>query len=87
MVRKKKMIGDVDNIAYSTMLHDSMNILCKESLNLSIIKEVGLISEEAKGHACRHFKMIEENINLNFHIWAIIKHVAVKVAKFRGILF
>ena len=67
------------------MSHDSTNILCRGSPGSSVLERVGLIGEEAKGHARRHFKTSGESINPAFHAWVVIKRVAVEVAEFRGI--
>lgn len=67
------------------MLYNSTNVFCKGLPGLSVVKKIGLVGEEAKGHACRHLKTMGESINSAFHAWVIIKRVAVKVAKFRGV--
>lgn len=66
-VGKRKLVGNVDNVASYIMAHNSINVLCKESLSLSVIEGVRLIGEEAKGHARRHLKMIRESINPTFY--------------------
>ena len=85
LVGKRKLVGDVDNIASYTILHNSMNLLRRGPLGSSVVNEVCFIGEEAKGHACRYFKTMEESINPAFYAWVIIECVAVDVAKFRGI--
>lgn len=67
------------------MLYNSTNILCSETLGLSVIDGVYFIDEEAKDYVYRYLEIMGEYINPVFHAWVIIKRVAVKVAKFKCI--
>lgn len=52
---------------------------------MSIIKRICLVGQEAKGNTRWHFEVMEEGINLAFYTRVIIKGIAVKVVKLRGI--
>lgn len=75
------------NVASYIILHNSTNVLCKDLLDLNIVKKVGFISEEAKNHTRKQFKMKEKSINLVFHIQVVVKHIVAKVVEVRDILF
>lgn len=82
---KKKLVGNVDDVIFYTILHNSTNVFCRRLLDLNVVKKVCLISEEVKSYAYRYLKTIEKSINPAFYTWVVIKRVAVKVTKFRGI--
>lgn len=79
MVGKRKLIGNVNNVAFSTILHDGIKVLRRRLSGSSLIERIYLICEEAKGHACRYFKTIEEGINPALYTWVIIECIAVEV--------
>lgn len=85
LIGKKKLVGNINDVAPYIMSYNSTNVLCRGSPSLSIVENVGFIGEEVKGHACRYVKMMGESINLAFHTWVVIKHIAIEVAKFRGV--
>lgn len=85
-VSKKELISNVNNVASNIVLHNSTNVLRKGQLGLSVIEKVGVIGEEAKSHARKYLKMMEEYINPVLHACVIIERVAAKVAEFRGVL-
>lgn len=67
------------------MLHNSTNVLDKGLSNTSVIKRVCFVGQEAKGNTRRHFEAMEEGVNLAFYTRIIIKGIAVKVVKLRGV--
>ena len=81
------MIGDVDDVASYTVLHDSTHVLRRGPSGLSIVESVGFIGEEAKGYARRHLKTMEQSINPALHAWVIVECVAVKVTELRCLPF
>lgn len=87
MIGKRQLIGNVNNVIPYIMSHNSTNILCKGLSDLNIVKRVYFIGEEAKGHAYRYFKIMEESINLAFHACVVIESIAIKIAEFRGVPF
>lgn len=85
MVGKKKLVGNVNNIAFYIVAHNSRNVLHKRPSGSSVVKEVRFIGEKAKHHACRYFKTMRENINAAFHALVVIGRVAVEIAEFRDV--
>lgn len=83
--RQKKLIGNVDDIAPYTMFHNSINILCRGLLGLSVVNGVRFFSQKAKGNACRYLETMEESINSAFYVWVVIKRVIVEVAKLKDV--
>lgn len=81
LVGKWELIGDVNNITFYTVFHDSTNILYRETLGLSVIERVYLISKKAKGNAHRYFKTMREGINLALYVWVVIEGVAFEVVE------
>lgn len=80
------MIGYVNDVASYIVSHDGTNVLCRRLSGSSIVEKVRLIGEQVKSHTYKVLKTIGEDINPIFYAWVIIEHVAVKVAKLRGIL-
>ena len=87
MVGKRQLIGNIDNIASYTVLHDSADVLRRGLLGPNIIKRVSLIHEETKNYAHRHLKTMGEDINLAFHARVVIERVAIEVAELGCVLF
>lgn len=87
MARKKQLISDINNVAFYIVPYNSINVLCKRPLGLSVVKKIHLFGKKAKGYIYRYLKTMEENINPVFHAWVIIEHVAVKIVEFKNISF
>ena len=81
------MIGNIDNVAFYTVLHDSANVLRRGLSGTSVIERVSFIREETKGHARRHFKTMGKGINPAFHVRVVIERVAVEIAKLGFVTF
>lgn len=50
---------------------------------MSVVEEVCLISQKAKGDACWHFELMGEGIDPAFHARVVVEGIAVKVAELR----
>ena len=86
MIGKRKLIGNINDIAPYTVLHNSMNVLRRGLTSLNVVEEVCFIGEETKSNACSSFEIMRESINPALHISVIIECVTVKVAKLRSVL-
>lgn len=85
MIGKRKLIGNVDDVASYTVSHNGTNVLHRGMSGSSIVDGVHFIGEETKGHIYRYLKTIEECINPAFYAQIVIERIAVKVAEFRGV--
>lgn len=61
------MIYDIDDIASYVVPHDSSNVLDRELLSMSIVKEVYLIGQESEGNTYQYFEMVKEGVNLSLY--------------------
>lgn len=85
MVGKKKLVGNVNNVASYIVAHNSPNVPHKRPSGSSVVKRVRFIGEKAKHHTCRYFKTMRESINAVFHALVVIGRVAVEIAEFRNV--
>lgn len=86
MVSKRKLIGNVNDVASYTVLHNNTNVLRKGPSGSSVVDGIRFISEEAKNDACGYFETIRESINSVLYTWVVIERVAVEVTELRGVL-
>lgn len=86
MVGKKNLIGNVNDVVSYTIFHNSINILHKETSDISVVNGVSSISEKAKSHAYKYLETMGECINPALHAWVIIEYVTVEVTEIRYIL-
>lgn len=85
MAGKKKLVGDVNNVASNIVPHNSTNVLRMGPSGSNVIERVHFIGKKTKSYARSYFKTMRKSINPIFHTWVVIKCVAVKVDKFGGI--
>ena len=58
-VGKRQLIGDVDDVGSYTVLHNSTYVLRRGPPGSSVVENICLIGEEAKGHARRDLETME----------------------------
>lgn len=86
-IGKKKLIHNVNNIAFYAMPHNSANVLGGGLSSTSFVEEIHLVDQEAKANACWYLEAMRKSVDLAFHARVVVKGIAIKIVELRGIPF
>lgn len=81
MINKKELIGDIDNVAFYSILLDIVNVLRRWSSGLNFTERVCLIYKKVKDNTCGYLKIMKESINPVHYARIVIEYVIIKVTK------
>lgn len=72
MVSKRKLIGNVYDVAAYPMMHDFLKILGWKMLCPDVIKKISLIYDKTKKNISGHIEMIGERTDPAFYTEVIV---------------